>query len=87
MLVVNGGQDPKFKRWFELLIEKLDEHSIDDSYVLYVWNNNVLDLKIKEYCNDREAVVYMEPEASERLEHFHAVPLQRLYEAARAAGA
>lgn len=86
ILVVNGGRDPAGRRWIDCCIDNIAAFTDPASYRLYVWDNNAADRQAAAALQGRVGPRYWQPAAGEVLEHFHAVPLQRLYEAARADG-
>lgn len=86
ILIVSGGRDPKERRWIDLCLDSIDAFTEPGSYRLYVWNNNAVDERDAEQLKERVGAGYRQSKKGERLQHFHAIPLQRLYEAARTDG-
>jgi hypothetical protein len=87
ILIVNGGTDSRYGKWLQLCIEKIQQHSGPTGYHLYVWNNNTSDRWVTEFISALPNTTLLSADPNETLAHPHAVPLQRLYEQARADGA
>jgi len=87
ILIVNGGVDPPGGSWIELCLSQLTRTTPKGSYQVYVWNNNLGERgfykSIQTHVSD---AILFEPRKGEALRHFHAVPLQRMYEVARPRG-
>lgn len=86
ILVVNGGQDPKTGKWIEFCIYKILENTEWESYHIFVWNNNVEDTAVTSFLEKIPHLTLVQADPTESLAHPHAVPLQRLYELAKADG-
>ena len=82
ILIVNGGKDPHQGKWIQLCIDKILEHTEWQNYHIYVWNNNVKDLVVLDFLKNLPIITLVQANPSEKLAHFHRVPLQRLYESA-----
>lgn len=87
ILIVNGGQDPQQGKWLHLGLPKILEYTDWPNYHIYVWNNNVTDQSVAAFISSQEQVTLVTVDPQETLSHRHAVPLQRLYDLARANGA
>ncbi len=86
ILIVNGGIDPKPGLWLELCLRRLAEHTREADYRIYVWNNALEDPRIAVIVRRYPQARLIRAVHGEKLAHNHAVPLQRLYERARADG-
>ncbi|MCI0575021.1 MAG: hypothetical protein L0332_13295 [Chloroflexi bacterium] len=86
ILIVNGGEEPKYGRWLELALNKLQCHTDGPDYHLYIWNNNVKDSWVEQFAGRFPNLTLTVADPTEKLRHSHAVPLQRLYEQARKDG-
>lgn len=87
ILIVNGGVDPDEGKWIELCVNKIREHTEWDNYKIYVWNNNSEDDQATEFLTRSPNLSLIQASATQKLAHFHAVPLQKLYEKAATEGA
>lgn len=87
ILIVNGGEDPKEGKWLSLSLRKITEHTKWPNYRIYVWNNNTHDLSVSKEVKNTPHAVLFNAESDGKIEHVHAVPLQKLYENARKDGA
>lgn len=87
ILIVNGGPDPVGGSWIELCLSQVAQHTTPGQYQLYLWNNNVGCAHFRNAVSHHapDARVF-QPERHEKLSHFHAVPLQRMYETAQSQG-
>lgn len=83
ILIVNGGKDPVQGKWIQLCIDKILELTTWQNYQIYVWNNNISDRTVTDFLNSIPLVHLVEADPAEKLDHVHAVPLQRLYELAK----
>ncbi|NUN52485.1 MAG: hypothetical protein HUU06_06830, partial [Planctomycetaceae bacterium] len=87
ILVVNGGKDPGAGSWLELCLTSVRRHTPEGAARVYVWNNNLSDSRVRPLVESILGAVLVEADPGEGRYHPHAVPLQRLYERARADGA
>lgn len=83
ILIVNGGRDPEEGKWLDLCLKKILALTTWPNYRIYVWNNNVEDASVSQLIETIPCATLLQANPQERLEHIHAVPLQRLYEVAR----
>ncbi len=86
VLIVNGEVNPASGIWLELCLQRLAEHTRETGYRAYVWNNAVMDERIPAIVRRHPQARLIQAARGEKLAHCHAVPLQRLYEMARADG-
>ncbi len=87
ILVVNGGKDPEAGSWLEICLSSVRRHTPAGAARVYAWNNNLGDPRVRPLLASFPGAVLVEADPGETLSHPHAVPLQRLYERARADGA
>ncbi len=86
ILIVNGGPDPPCGRWLELCLGSIRRHTPPGTFRLLVWNNNAADSWVDDLVVGGRDGEVMKPGRGESLAHPHAVPLQRLFDRARADG-
>lgn len=84
ILIVNGGADPAAGRWLEMCLSRVTAHTRRPNTHIYVWNNNVDDAWVPAAVAAVPNATLVQADSAEKLAHPHAVPLQRLYERARA---
>ncbi len=87
ILLVNGGEDPPAGCWLDAALTTIRDLTEWPEYRIYVWNNNVEDQAVPGMVGRADDAVLVQADPGEELSHPHAVPLQRLYERARADGA
>lgn len=83
ILIVNGGRDPEEGKWLDLCLRKILTHTTWQNYRIYVWNNNIEDISVSQLIGTIPCATLLQANPQERLNHIHAVPLQRLYEVAK----
>ena len=81
IFVVNGGQQPRYGKWIDLLIAKLLEHPPGIPFTLKLWNH---DPKEHERLQNHPPIglelQLFQSEPGEEITHLHATPLQKMYE-------
>ena len=87
ILMVHGGKKPQAGRWLQLSLRRIRRHTLRNDCVIYLWNNNPNDPDIARLRTAPLPIRLVQADFGETLAHFHAVPLQRLYERARDDGA
>jgi hypothetical protein len=83
ILIVNGGENPSEGKWLSLSLRKITEHTKWPNYKIYIWNNDPQDEPVSKLVKETPHAVLFNARSDDKMEHVHAVPLQKLYEKAR----
>lgn len=83
ILIVNGGKNPQEGKWLGLCLEKIMKHTKWPNYRIYIWNNNIEDSFVPQLVKRNPDTKLFQTNPMKRLDHVHAVPLQKLYKIAR----
>ncbi len=84
ILVVNGGEGKESSQWLRFCIERIVENTEFQNYRIYVWNNNVDDKSVDDFCKKTPKVTLIQSPIKKEGECSieHANSLQMLYDAA-----